>query len=588
LALALALTSLAIFAALVLGGWDGCYSVSKAPTDVKTVSPTVVPERHVWTVGDGGAVYATRGGTSWSAQASGTTAGLSDVTFADGRNGWAVGSGDNGVVLATQDGGSTWSAQNAGTGAVLEGVAFSDPTHGWAVGSYGAIIATATGGTYWTPQTSGTSAWLYDVAFSDAQHGWVVGSSGVILVTSNGGGTWSPQTSGTTDYLESVTCTDANHAWAVGTSGIVVATENGGATWSPQASGTGADLWAATFADATHGWAVGWDDSSGSVGGVILATTDGGATWTKQATGRDEWLNGVAFADATHGWAVGRNIGTAQGSILATSDGGATWTVQKTGAGTFCNSVAARRVFTPAASSATSSARAAGTAAPSLALTWENGIVTTVYDVQNPQVAADPITITATETSLSPSYGVQTGRSLDVTASLVFTGGAELAVPPSALSGLGISTALASKLVAFAKSRSGVVTELPGRYDPVTKKSFFTSESLSTTFILATDTKKPIAKALANASVRRGKKAALRYTVADGRQAATVTITIAQGKKVKKTLSLGKRATNGNLVASFVCKLPAGVYTYTVKAVDRLGNVSAKTAASTRKLVVRP
>jgi photosystem II stability/assembly factor-like uncharacterized protein len=585
LALALAITSLAIFAALVLGGWDGCYSVSKAPTDVKTVSPTFAPERHAWTVGDGGAVYATRsGGTSWSAQTSGSTAGLSDVTFADGRNGWAVGCGDNGVVLATQDGGSTWSAQNAGTGAVLEGVAFSDPTHGWAVGSDGAIIATATGGTYWTPQTSATSAWLYDVAFSDAQHGWVVGSSGVILATSNGGDIWSPQASGTTDYLESITCTDANHAWAVGTGGAIVATENGGATWSPQASGTGADLWAATFADATHGWAVGWDDSSGSVGGVILATADGGATWTKQATGRDEWLNGVAFADATHGWAVGRNIGTEQGSILATSDGGDTWTVQKTGVGTFCNGVAARRVFTPAASSA----RAAGTTAPSLALTWENGIVTTVYDVQNPQVAADPITITATETSLPPSYGVQTGRSLDVTASLVFTGGAELAVPPSALSGLGISTSLASKLVAFARSRDGVVTELPGRYDPVTKKSTFTSETLSTTLILATDTKKPIAKALANATVRRGKKAALRYSVADGRPVTTVTITIAQGTRVKKTLRLGRRASNTSLVATFVCKLPPGSYTCTVKAVDRLGNASAKTAASMRKLVVKP
>lgn len=587
--LALAITSLAVFTALALGGWSGCYAISKAPTDVKTVSPTVAPARHAWTVGDGGAVYATRsGGTSWSAQTSGTTAGLSDVTFADGRNGWAVGYGDNGVVLATQDGGSTWSAQTAGTGAVLEGVAFSDPTHGWAVGSDGTVISTATGGTYWTPQTSGTSAWLYDVAFSDTQHGWVVGSSGVILATSNAGGTWSPQASGTTDYLESVTCTDANHAWAVGTSGAIVATENGGATWSPQTSGTGADLWAASFADAAHGWAVGWDDSDGSVGGVILATTNGGATWTKQATGRDEWLNGVAFADATHGWAVGRNIGTARGSILATSDGGSTWTVQKTGVGTFCNGIAARRVFTPSASSATRSTRAAGSTAPSLALTWENGIVTTVYDVQNPQVAADPITITATETSLPPSHGVQTGRSLDVTASLVFTGGAQLMVPPSALSGLGISTNLASKLVAFAKSRAGVVTELPGRYDPLTKKSTFTSETLSTTFVLATDTKKPVAKALANAAVRRGKKAALRYSVADGRQVTTVTITIAQGKKVKKTLPLGKRATNAKLVANFICKLPAGVYTYTVKAVDRLGNASAKTAASTRKLVVRP
>jgi photosystem II stability/assembly factor-like uncharacterized protein len=457
------------------------------------------------------------------------------------------------------------------------------------VGSYGAIVATASGGTYWSPQNSGTGEWLNDVAFCDSQHGWAVGASGVILATSNGGDTWSPQSPDTLGYLESVACTDADHAWAVGTDGAVLATVNGGATWTPQASGTGADLWAVTFIDSLHGWAVGWDAfSTPAERGVIIATEDGGATWTKQATGRDEWLNGVAFADATHGWAVGRNIVTEAGSILATNDGGDTWRVQKTEAGTSCNSVAAKRVFTPATSASPSSARATGVVGRSLALTWENGIVTTVFDVQNPQVAADPVTVTAAETSLPASYGVLNGRSLDVTASLVFSGGAQLSVPPNALSDLSIAGSLASKLVAFTRSREGVVAELPGRFDPVTKKSTFTSESLSTTFILATDTKKPVAKALANAGVKRGKKATLKYRIADGRPVATVTVTIAKGRQTKKTLRLGKRATNVNLSTSFVCKLPVGTYTYTVKAVDRLGNVSAKTAASTRKLVVRP
>jgi photosystem II stability/assembly factor-like uncharacterized protein len=589
LAVALAVVSLAILAALVLGGWDGCYGVSKAPTEVRTVAPAASPAQYAWTVGDGGAVHGTRnGGSTWSAQTSGTTAGLLDVTFSDGRNGWAVGfDGNNGTIVATQDGGATWTPQNVGTGAVLEGVAFSDPVHGWAVGAYGAIIATASGGTYWSPQTSGTDTWLYDVAFSDTQHGWAVGASGVILATTNGGGTWSPQSSGTTAFLEGVSCTDSSHAWAVGTDGAILATANGGATWTPQTSGTGADLWAVTFVDATHGWAVGWDAFSAvPEHGVIIATTNGGATWETQATGREEWLNGVAFSDTLHGWAVGRNIQTEVGSILATADGGATWTVQKTGVGTFCNSVAARRVFTPPAASG--SARGGSVAGPSLALTWENGIVTTVYDVQNPQVAADPVTITATETTLTASYGVQTGRRLEVTASLVFTGGAELAVPQSALSGLGIADSLASKLVAFSSSRDGALTELPGRYDPATKKSTFMSESLSTTFVLATDTKKPVAGALANATVKRGKKATLKYRVADGRPVTSVVITIAKGKQTKKTLRLGWRATNTNLAAGFVCKLPAGTYTYTVKATDRLGNASAKTAACTRKLVVRP
>ena len=190
--------------------------------------------------------------------------------------------------------------------------------------------------------------------------------------------------------------------------------------------------------------------------------------------------------------------------------------------------------------------------------------------------------------SLSAAYGVQNCRSFAVTASLAFSGGAELAIPYSALPALDLSASLASKLVAFTKSASGAIAELPGRYDAASKKSTFSTQSLSTTFVLATDTAKPVAKALANATVKRGKKASLRFKVADGRRVTTVTITIAQGKKVKKVLRLGQRASNANQVAAFVCKLSAGTYTFTVKATDRLGNVSAKTAASTRKLVVKP
>jgi photosystem II stability/assembly factor-like uncharacterized protein len=586
--LAIVATALTISAAMVLSGWESC-TTSRAPTDVRTVAPTVSPAHYAWTVGDTGVIEATRNsGSAWNAQSSGSKAGLSDVAFTDARNGWAVGYGDNGVVLATQDGGATWTFQNAATGAVLEGVAFSDPTHGWAVGSYGAIIATASGGTYWSPQATGTSAWLYDVAFSDSRHGWVVGANGVILATVDGGSAWTPQASGTIAYLESVSCTDADHAWAVGSDGAIIATANAGATWSPQASGSGADLFGVSFVDSQHGWAVGWDAfSSTPQRGVILATVDGGAHWTTQAAGRDEWFNAVAFSDATHGWAVGRNIATEVGSILATKDGGATWTVQKTGVGTFCNGVAARRVFTPASASSAGSSRGGGVG-PSLALTWENGIVTTVHDVQNPQEATAPVTVHASKESLPASYGVQNCRSFAVTASLAFSGGAELAIPLTALPALDLSASLAPKLVAFTKSASGAIEELPGRYDVAAKKSTFSTQSLSTTFVLATDAAKPVAKALANATVKRGKKASLRYKVADGRPVTTVTITIAQGKKVKKTLRLGQRASNANQIAAFVCKLPAGAYTYTVKATDRLGNASAKTAASTRKLVIKP
>ena len=181
-----------------------------------------------------------------------------------------------------------------------------------------------------------------------------------------------------------------------------------------------------------------------------------------------------------------------------------------------------------------------------------------------------------------------------MTTSLAFSGGAQLAVPSSALSGLGLPVDSRPETGGLHRSRDGGVTELPGRYDPKAKSSTFWSESLSTTFVLATDTTRPVARALANATVKRGKKATLRYSVADGRPTATVTIAVSQGKKVKKTLRLGQSATGRSLVASFVCKLPAGTYTYTVKAVDRLGKSAStkgrdrsSSARSARRLVVR-
>ena len=96
--------------------------------------------------------------------------------------------GDHGVILATKNGGSTWRAQASGTTEGLCGVAFSDAAHGWVVGDYGTILATTDGGATWHNQGSPTANDLCGVDFVDAAHGWVVGEGGAILATSDGGG----------------------------------------------------------------------------------------------------------------------------------------------------------------------------------------------------------------------------------------------------------------------------------------------------------------------------------------------------------------------------------------------------------------
>jgi hypothetical protein len=136
-------------------------------------------------VGDSGnIVRTTDGGTSWTPQSSGTTAGLFGVSFTDANTGTAVGSG--GTIFRTTDGGTNWTPQSSGTGHSLKGVSFMDANSGTAVGGAGTIVRTTDGGTNWTPQLSGQTWRLRGVSFTDANTGTAVGD-GAILRTLNGG-----------------------------------------------------------------------------------------------------------------------------------------------------------------------------------------------------------------------------------------------------------------------------------------------------------------------------------------------------------------------------------------------------------------
>jgi alpha-tubulin suppressor-like RCC1 family protein len=100
------------------------------------------------------------------------------------------------------------------------------------------------------------------------------------------------------------------------------------------------------------------------------------------------------------------------------------------------------------------------------------------------------------------------------------------------------------------------------------------------------DTVRPKPTALANATVKKGKKAGLRFKVADTScTTCTATIKIKNGKgKVVKTFSKSCK-TNTNMVYSFTCKLAKGTYKWYVYATDPAGNTQAK--ASSKKLTVR-
>ena len=89
------------------------------------------------------------GGTSWSAQASGTTNGLYGVSALDATHVWTVGVG--GTILFFD--GTSWAAQASTTTNDLRAVSALDATHVWAVGDAGTILFYD--GTSWSVQASG-------------------------------------------------------------------------------------------------------------------------------------------------------------------------------------------------------------------------------------------------------------------------------------------------------------------------------------------------------------------------------------------------------------------------------------------------
>jgi photosystem II stability/assembly factor-like uncharacterized protein len=90
---------------------------------------SALDESHVWTVGHGGTILF-YDGTSWTAQASGTTDFLRGVSALDESHVWTV--GDGGTILFYD--GTSWSPQARGTTDILSGVSALDESHVWAVG----------------------------------------------------------------------------------------------------------------------------------------------------------------------------------------------------------------------------------------------------------------------------------------------------------------------------------------------------------------------------------------------------------------------------------------------------------------------
>jgi photosystem II stability/assembly factor-like uncharacterized protein len=305
--------------------------------DVKALSA----ERAI-VVGYGGKILVTsNGGASFDRVDGGTDLALYKVAAVGDRL-WI--SGQEGLILHSNDGGKTWQKQNSDTKMYLFSIFFMDENRGFAVGDSSTLTETSDGGKTWKARTVSTGEEntsemalamqdpiFYDVRFSDDQSGWIAGEFGQLLRTTDGGQTWTANQktlmtpeSGIVDPIDLPTffgqyAVNDQDVLAAGLDGKIARTRDGGVTWRFEpmklAFPISEPLYQPYVTPDGTGWAVGG-------GGEIVQVAAGQSEWGRPNLGMPiyTWLRSISFADAQHGWMAG-----GFGMILRTSDGGKSW-----------------------------------------------------------------------------------------------------------------------------------------------------------------------------------------------------------------------------------------------------------------------
>jgi photosystem II stability/assembly factor-like uncharacterized protein len=238
--------------------------------------------------------------------------------------------GDRGRIGRSTDGGRTWATVAVPTSQVITDVSFPDPANGFAVDSANALRVTVNGGAQWTPVDTGGAPAVHGLDALDRNVVVLFTSRGIwrstaASDTSAGGTTFAPigtaklrktaftdfdRTNGSAIYAfgpssiwmsgdrgaswrpvpgpvkkpryRRVDFVSASAGFALTTDGRVWATRNGGRTWAELAATGSSRAFDMTFGDATNGYLAipAWANDSGE--GIVLRTGDGGLSWRPQ------------------------------------------------------------------------------------------------------------------------------------------------------------------------------------------------------------------------------------------------------------------------------------------------------------------
>lgn len=276
---------------------------------------------------NGTVVATTDGGSTWTPKtaipgaAPGNGTGFAaDLTFTNPTTGIALQAGTSGSKLyRTTDGGGSWTQVLAVQ--QISDVTFVDANNGFAVGNSG-IYATTDGGVTWTQRNATPNAQSV-AAFSPTQAIFVAPNSGEgasILTTADGGSTVSntvnvavnPQAAG---YVSTT------RVLLVGSGfGSVAVSNDGGATF-PASAGGDTITTALGRLRAAPGGAL-----ATGANGAYARSTDGGQAWTQSSVPTSENLADIAYPSAQVAYALDTD-----GKFFKSTNGGTSWASLDTG-----------------------------------------------------------------------------------------------------------------------------------------------------------------------------------------------------------------------------------------------------------------
>jgi photosystem II stability/assembly factor-like uncharacterized protein len=231
--------------------------------------------------------------------------------------------GDYGIALLSDDDGKHFrQAGKMPVSSTLTSVSFADAKNGWAVGHWGAIVHTTDGGENWTIQRLDTQEDrpLFSVHFFNAEEGVAVGLWSLVLLTHDGGKTWetvqmpAPPEGGKADRnLFKIFVSPKGSLFVAAERGVVLRSDDKGQTWHYLNTGYKGSFWT--------GLAL--DDGTLIVAGLrgsLYRSRDDGKSWQAVDSGSKSSLTDLVQVDK-------RIVGVGlDGVEVESRDGGASFT----------------------------------------------------------------------------------------------------------------------------------------------------------------------------------------------------------------------------------------------------------------------